>query len=326
MASIRAFGEWEKQESLFLSLPHKNTDWQPYLEEILISYERLVQAVVKFQKCVLICPDEKILNRFRKFQNCDFLCIQTDDTWIRDYGLIDVENGDDILSYDFKFNAWGGKFKSRKDDEVNSQIVTKIPTNLKPINFVLEGGSIEFNGDGTLLTTSKCLLNDNRNPQLDKNQIEYKLKELFGLKRIIWLNSGFIKGDDTDSHIDTLARFIDKNTIAYASCEDESDEHFDELGKMHSELEKTGFRLIALPLPKAKFFQNKRLGCTYTNFIFINGALIVPTYEDENDSVVISRLQKALPNLKVIGVDSLVFVRQNGSLHCSSQNRFARYK
>lgn len=321
---MRAYAEWEKQELLFLSLPHENSDWKPYLDEILDSYEELVAAVTPFQKVVLICPDEAIFNsRFSKFDNVEFVKIDTNDTWIRDYGMIDVWSGEKIISYDFKFNAWGGKFESSKDNAVNMELVKRFKTDLKEIDFILEGGSIEFNGQGVLLTTETCLLNDNRNAKFSKEQIEDKLKELFGLKRVIWLKHGFIKGDDTDSHVDTLARFIDENTIAYASCEDESDEHFNELAKMRFELEATGFKLVPLPLPKAKFYDGKRLGCTYANFIFINGALIVPTYNDANDKIVLERLAKALPNHKIIGVNSLVFVRQNGSLHCSSQNRYA---
>ncbi|MCR4942419.1 MAG: agmatine deiminase family protein [Campylobacter sp.] len=323
---LRAFGEWERQELLFVSLPHENTDWRPYLDEILDSYEKLVKAVCAYEKLVLICPDEKILNRFKKFKNCEFLQIDTNDTWVRDYGMIDVQNGDEILSYDFKFNAWGGKFQSSKDDGVNAKIAKILKTNLKQIDFILEGGSIEFNGDGVLLTTKECLLNENRNKAFSKEQIEQKLSEFFGLKKIIWLENGFIKGDDTDSHIDTLARFIAPDTIAYASCDDKDDEHFIPLQKMRQELEKTGFKLVALPLPKAKFYEGKRLACTYANFIFINDALIVPTYDDNNDKIVLERLAAALPDRKIIGVNSLVFVRQNGSLHCSSQNRFLRDK
>ena len=174
-----------------------------------------------------------------------------------------------------------------------------------------------------MLTTTTCLLNDNRN-NLSKTELEDKFRSLFGIHRIIWLENGFIRGDDTDSHIDTLVRFITPDTIAYAACDDESDEHFDELKKMEDELKKTGFKLLALPLPKPKFYDGKRLGCTYANFIFINGALIVPTYNDENDEKVLNLLAKALPDRKIIGVNSLVFVRQNGSLHCSSQNRYKR--
>lgn len=347
-SKIRAFAEWEEQECLLLSLPHDNTDWRPYLDEILASYEELVSAVSKYQKCILICPDLNILKRFNKFKNCEFLQIPTDDTWIRDYGLIDVsyqnikisdkaiseivnmteneasKNLSDVLSYDFKFNAWGGKFQSQNDNAVNSHLAKYFNTPLKSVDMVLEGGSIEFNGKGTLLTTTKCLLNQNRNANLNKKQIEAKLSELFGLNRIVWLENGFIRGDDTDSHIDTLARFISPNTVACATCDDKDDEHFVPLNAMRDELLAAGFNVVELPLPKPKYFNGSRLGCTYTNFIFINNALIVPTYDDLNDKVVLERLAKELPNHDIIGINSLVFVRQNGSLHCSSQNRFKR--
>ncbi len=322
--SIRAFGEWEKQESLLLSLPHKNTDWSPYLEEILTSYEELVSAVSAFEKCILICPDDEVLKRFSKFKNCEFYNIDTDDTWIRDYGSIDVLSDNELVSYDFKFNAWGDKFSSLNDNALNVKLNKFLNKNLKSIDMVLEGGSVDFNSKDVLLTTEYCLLNKNRNPNLTKEMLEKELKNLFGLEKIIWLKHGFIKGDDTDHHIDTLARFISSDTIAYASCDDENDEHFKELKKMEDELKKTGFNLISLPIPKAKFFEGKRLGCTYTNFIFINNALIVPTYNDDNDDIVIQKLKNALPNLEIIGVNSLVFVRQNGSLHCSSQNKFLK--
>ncbi|MGI7161967.1 agmatine deiminase family protein, partial [Campylobacter coli] len=173
-----------------------------------------------------------------------------------------------------------------------------------------------------MLTSSNCLLNENRNSHLDKSQIEAKLKEIFGLKQIIWLENGFIKGDDTDHHIDTLARFIDKNTIVHSICEDEKDEHYIPLQKMKKELEATGFNLVELPLPKPLYHEERRLGATYANFVFVNDALIMPFYKDENDEIIRQRLAKALPKRKIIGVDARVFLRQNGSLHCSCQNRF----
>lgn len=321
---IRAFGEWEDQELLMLSIPHINSDWAEYLDEILDSYEELVRAVSKYQKVLLIAPNLSDFDRFKKFDNCEFLQIDTDDTWIRDYGAIDVRRGDEIISYDFKFNAWGGKFNSNKDNMVNKKLFEHFGTKLEEIDLILEGGSIDFNGDGVMLTTTECLLNDNRN-RLSKDELEIKLKDLFGLNKIVWLNHGFIKGDDTDSHVDTLARFIDKNIVAYAACYDKSDEHYEELNLMKQELETAGFNLVALPLPKPVIYEGKRLGATYCNFIFINNAVIVPTYADKvADEYAINALKSALPNKDIIGVDSRVFIRQNGSLHCSSQNRYKR--
>lgn len=326
LKNIRAFGEWENQELLMLSIPHSNSDWAEYLDEILDSYEELVRAVSKYQKVLLIAPNLSDFDRFKKFDNCKFLQIDTDDTWIRDYGAIDVEKDSEIISYDFKFNAWGGKFSSSKDDVVNKKLFEHFGTKLEEINLILEGGSIDFNGDGVMLTTTECLLNDNRN-RLSKDELEARLKDLFGLRKIVWLNHGFIKGDDTDSHVDTLARFIAPNKVAYAACLDENDEHYKELNLMKKELENAGFELVALPLPKPVFYNEKRLGATYCNFIFINGAVIVPTYGDkEADDYALNTLKDAIPNREIIGVDSRVFIRQNGSLHCSSQNRYKRIK
>ncbi|MSN96960.1 agmatine deiminase family protein [Campylobacter sp. FMV-PI01] len=320
---MRAFAEWERQEAIFLSLPHYNSDWRPYLIDILQSYVKFVKVLAKFQKVILISPNKSDFQHyFSDINNVIFYEIDTDDTWIRDYGAIDVENANRIISYDFKFNAWGGKFKSSKDNLVNFELFKSFKGELRDIDLILEGGSIEFNGYGTMLTTTKCLLNDNRNKNLKKDDFERIFKEIFGVHNIIWLENGFIKGDDTDSHIDTLARFINHDTIAYSSCEDEDDEHYLELKKMEEELKKSDFKLISLPIPKPIFYENRRLPATYANFIFVNNALIVPTYNDKNDKIVLDKLKKELPNLEIVGVDARVFIRQNGSLHCATQNRF----
>ncbi|EPP1572783.1 agmatine deiminase family protein [Campylobacter lari] len=319
----KSIAEWQKQELLLLSLPHENSDWKPYLEEILQSYEEFVKAVANFQKVLLIAPSEKDFQRFKHIKNIDFFKCDTNDTWIRDFGAIDVCEDDKLIGLDFIFNAWGDKFQSTLDNAVNLKLFAqKLSGKLEKIDLILEGGSIDFNGQGVMLTTSACLLNENRNSHLNKEQIETKLKEIFGLKQIIWLNHGYIKGDDTDHHIDTLARFINEKTIAYCVCKDENDEHYAPLKAMEEELKKTGFDLLELPLPKPLYFEGKRLGATYANFVFVNGGLIVPTYNDENDALVLENLQKACKDRKVVGVDARVFLRQNGSLHCSCQNRY----
>ena len=320
----RSLAEWSEQELLMLALPHENTDWKPYLSEILDAYENFVSVASAFQKVLLIAPDEThFKQRLAKVKNTEFFKCPTNDTWIRDFGAIDIWENDKLTSLDFTFNAWGGKFQSDLDNGVNLRLFSEhFKTNLQESSLILEGGSVEFNGEGVMLTTTKCLLNANRNAHLNKSELERRLKELFGLQSIIWLENGFIKGDDTDSHIDTLARFISPNTIAYSICEDEKDEHFAPLQAMTKELEKTPFELVELPLPKPKFYGAKRLAATYANFVFINGALIVPTYNDENDEKVCEILAHALPKRKVLPVRAEVFLRQNGSLHCACQNRF----
>ncbi|XAK46008.1 agmatine deiminase family protein [Campylobacter coli] len=320
---IKSIPEWSEQEYLMLSLPHEKSDWKPYLGEIIEAYKEFVKATSEFQKVLLIAPNKSDFAPFENMTNVEFFICDTNDTWIRDFGAIDILEDNHLKALDFTFNAWGNKFQSELDNEVNSKLFKeKFNEKLTKIDFILEGGSIDFNGEGVMLTSSNCLLNENRNSHLDKSQIEAKLKEIFGLKQIIWLENGFIKGDDTDHHIDTLARFIDKNTIAYSICEDEEDEHYIPLQKMKKELEATGFDLVELPLPKPLYYEGRRLGATYANFVFVNDALIMPFYKDENDEIIKQRLAKALPKRKIIGVDARVFLRQNGSLHCSCQNRF----
>ncbi|EAI1056474.1 agamatine deiminase [Campylobacter coli] len=324
---IKSIPEWNEQEYLMLSLPHEKSDWKPYLGEIIQAYKEFVRAASEFQKVLLIAPSKSDFAPFENMTNVEFFICDTNDTWIRDFGAIDILEDNHLKALDFTFNAWGNKFQSELDNEVNSKLFKeKFKEKLTKIDFILEGGSIDFNGEGVMLTSSNCLLNENRNSHLDKSQIEAKLKEIFGLKQIIWLENGFIKGDDTDHHIDTLARFIDKNTIAYSVCEDEEDEHCIPLQKMKKELEATGFNLIELPLPKPLYYEGRRLGATYANFVFVNDALIMPFYKDENDEIIRQRLAKALPERKIIGVDARVFLRQNGSLHCSCQNRFKGFR
>ncbi|MDR1007244.1 MAG: agmatine deiminase family protein [Campylobacteraceae bacterium] len=324
----RLFAEWEQQSSLLLVLPHKNSDWLPYLDEILFAYREFIKTASLYQHCVILCANktdaEKLL---ANIDNITLIELPTNDTWIRDFGAIDIEDKDEIISYDFTFNAWGGKFESVLDNMVNQKLYNNgyMKSRLVNVPFVLEGGSIDSNGEGILLTTSKCLLEENRNPNLNKYEIDIKLKELFGLKRIIWLEHGFLRGDDTDSHVDTLARFITKDTIAYTVCEDKEDEHFDELKKMQMQLKSTGFNLLPLPLPNAVFYEGKRLPATYANFVFVNGAVLVPAYSGntENNSKVQKLLKSVLPNHEIVGVDASVFIRQYGSLHCASINRFS---
>lgn len=320
---IKSIPEWSEQEYLILALPHKNTDWKPYLNEILQSYKTFVEIASVFQKVLLIAPDDEDFKAFKEFKNVEFFKAPTNDTWIRDFGAIDIWDNEKLKALDFTFNAWGNKFKSDLDNALNAKLFKKkFKENLTKIDLVLEGGSIDFNGQGVMLTSSHCLLNKNRNPHLNKEELQSKLKKLFGLEHIIWLENGFIKGDDTDHHIDTLARFIDAKTIAFCTCDDENDEHFNALEDMKKELLQTPFNFIELPLPKPLFYRQKRLGATYANFVFLNNALIVPFYNDANDELVRQRLQSALPNHEVIGLDARVFLRQNGSLHCSCQNRF----
>ncbi len=227
---------------------------------------------------------------------------------------------------DFTFNGWGLKFAANYDNLVTRRLFQKrvFKSPLKTLNFVLEGGSIESNGEEILLTNTQCLLEENRNPEFSKDEIEERLKRYLKVKEVIFLNHGFLEGDDTDSHIDTLARFVSKDTIAYVKCEDEEDIHFKELKKMEEELKKLPFNLIPLPFVKPKFYEGERLPATYANFLFINNAVLVPTYNDENDEKAIKIFEKLFPKRDVIGIDSTILIREHGSIHCATMHSFKK--
>ena len=328
---MRAFAEWEEQEALLVSLPHAGTDWAPYLGEIRAAYRDFIAVAVRFEPVVAIAPSREDFEQIcGGLANASFAQIDTDDTWIRDYGAIDVEEGGKITGLNFRFNAWGGKFASAKDDALNSKLYAASARPLRDVDLILEGGSVDFDGAGTMLTTSACLLNENRN-SLSKAELDARLREIFDLRNIIWLGRGFIKGDDTDSHVDTLARFLNPRVVAISSCDDPSDLHYAELGAMKDEISSLEYDVIELPIPRAIFYQGRRLPATYANFVFLNGALIVPTYADPADprdpnraadELALSRLRAACADREVVGVNARVFIRQNGSLHCSCMNKF----
>lgn len=308
---VRLQAEWEKQKALLVAYPHQKSDWAYCLDEIEEFYNQFIQTVSRYQECIVLCDSVEIFQQKVKANpNIKAIEIQTNDTWIRDYGPIG--------EYDFGFNGWGLKFASNFDNQVNR----KLFASLKTKNMILEGGSIDLNGKGVMLTTSECLLEANRNPQWDRKKIDKKLKSLFDLEHIIWLENGFLQGDDTDSHIDTLARFVNPSTIAYVQCENSEDIHYKALSKMEQELQQTGFDLIPLPLPRPQFFDGERLPATYCNFVFINGAVIVPTYGEANDKKVLDVFKSLYPKRDIIGLDSRVLIRQHGSIHCASCNLF----
>jgi agmatine/peptidylarginine deiminase len=319
--SKRLPAEWEKQKFILLAYPHLETDWNEYLSEVLIDFDRFVLSIAKYQKVVLLSnPNQKLNENIINNQNVELIEYITNDTWCRDFGIISVSQNDDISYLDFIFNSWGSKFESNLDNLANNFLYQKgILNNIKSIDFILEGGSIESNGDGVLLTTEKCLLNNNRNSDFSKKQLEEILKKELGIKKILWLKHGFLIGDDTDSHIDMLARFVDKNKIAYVKCNDENDIHYEELFKMEQELKEfTQFELIPLPMPKEKFYNNSRLPCSYANFLITNDAVFVPQYGDLYDRNALDILKLIYPKKDIIGIKSDVFIRQSGSLHCLS--------
>lgn len=321
--------EWAKQQFIQLTWPHKDTDWANMLDEVENCFAEIALAVIQFQHLLIVCPDaEAVKKRLGAvdWSRITFAEMASNDTWARDHGGITVlENGRKVI-YDFTFNGWGKKFDAELDNQITRQLwegnyFGKEVAYKNCLDFVLEGGSFESDGEGTLLTTAECLLSDNRN-DLPKEKIEGRLKDYFGLDRILWLHHGYLAGDDTDSHIDTLARLCSIDTIAYVKCDDKSDEHFAALQSMETELQqmtrKNGepYHLIPLPMADAVYDGDDRLPATYANFLIINGAVLVPTYNSPKDSIAISRIQQAFPDRTIIGLNCLPLIKQHGSLHC----------
>ena len=326
--------EWEKQQCVLISFPHEETDWyNPHnkadLQSSLSPFIRIAQAIAYKEAVYIICKDKnKISSMFCSTRNMTFIEIATNDTWIRDYGYLSIKEDGEKKLLDFTFDGWGRKFEASLDNSVNTALHKKGymgTTSLESIDFVLEGGSIESDGEGTILTTSTCLCHPNRNGGLSKNDVEIKLKEILGAQRILWLDHGYLAGDDTDSHVDTLARFVNKTTITYLKCDNTEDEHYESLKKMETQLqsfktkESRPYTLIPLPMTNAIYDdEKKRLPATYANFLITNGALIYPTYSDKNDKVVHAVFVELFPDKEIIPINCLKLIEQGGSLHCST--------
>ena len=321
----RLIGEFEEQSFTQIIFPHKNTDWAECLEEAERTFINIIHSIARFQKCFIICADiTYVKSKLTNHHNLYFVEYETDDTWARDCSALCVEEDSQTKLLDFTFNAWGNKFESEKDNAMSNAMKNIYLKDLESQKFVLEGGAVESNGKDIILTTSKCMLNKNRNPQLDSLSITKKLNTFFGATKILYLNHGYLKGDDTDSHIDTLARFIDEETIMYIKCEDSTDEHFEELLLMEKELQEIAkehkLTLISLPMTEAIYFENERLPATYANFLFVNDAILVPTYNIKEDAKALEVFTKTFSQRTIVPIDCSTLIKQGGSLHCVTMN------
>jgi agmatine/peptidylarginine deiminase len=317
----RLIGEFETQSYTQIIFPHQNTDWIDYLQEAQECFINIIHAIRKFQTCLIVCDDiEAVKAHFKDTTHLIFKEYTTDDTWARDCSAISLQNNETTELLDFTFNAWGGKFDATKDNAMTSFLTPQA----KKIDFVLEGGAIESNGDGLLLSTSACMFNTNRNPQYTQQEITQKLKHFFHLKEVLYLNHGYLAGDDTDSHIDTLARFIDKETVMYIQCTDKNDEHYTELLLMEKELQTFAqiynLKLIALPMCDPIYYENERLPATYANFLFVNGGVLVPVYGVKQDKKALEIFKNTFKDREIIPLDCSILIRQHGSLHCVTMN------
>ncbi|MDD2790835.1 MAG: agmatine deiminase family protein [Sulfurimonas sp.] len=321
----RLIAEFEEQSFTQIIFPPKESDWSEYLEEAEENFVNIINAIIKYQKCLVVCDDLfRVRSRFEMHENLYLVEQTTNDSWARDCSALCVENGEDIELLDFTFTGWGSKFEARKDNAMSHAIAKRYTKKLKTIDIILEGGGVESDGAGIILTTSECMLNPNRNAHLNKEQTNAILKDAFGASKILYLNHGYLAGDDTDSHVDTLARIISKDAIMYVKCEDKEDEHYEELRLMEKELEvisaEHGFKLIALPMSSAVYFEGERLPATYANFLFVNAAVLVPVYGVKEDEAALAIFKATFPERDIVAIDCSVLIRQHGSLHCVTMN------
>ncbi len=325
--------EWEEQAFIQLTWPHNKSDWAYMLDEVEQCYINIARHILMHERLIIVtCEADHVTSLLKKADvdctNLTLVDIDSNDTWSRDHAFITtIDKDGNALLNDFCFNGWGMKFAANLDNRINIKLMDKGVLKGKYVprlNFVLEGGSIESDGQGTLLTTSDCLLSKNRNDMMTRQEIEQYLKSAFSINKVLWLENGFLEGDDTDSHIDTLARLCPDNTIVYESCDDKNDIHYSALKAMEEELKTftnnngEKFNLLPLPLPDAIYDENgERLPATYANFLIINGAVLTPTYnQQEKDREALNLIQKAFPKHKIIGIDCRALIKQHGSLHC----------
>ena len=326
--------EWAPQSGVMLTWPHAQSDWAPILHAVEPVFTAIAAAIARHEMVLIACHDESVRTQVASQLRAAGVpdarvrlhVAPANDTWARDHGPITVLCQSEPTLLDFEFNGWGGKYACELDNLITRQLHAQGAFGdapLESVQLILEGGSIEVDGQGTLLTTTRCLLSSTRNPGRTRAQIETQLAALLGITRFLWLDNGYLAGDDTDSHIDTLARLCDASTIAYVACNDPADEHYAELQAMERELQafRTAagqpYRLVALPWPRPRFdSEGARMPATYANFLIINDAVLVPTYEDPADRVALERLRDCFPDREVIGIDCLPLIYQHGSLHC----------
>ncbi len=300
--------EWEPQWGVQLTWPHAGTDWAPILEEITATYETIAQEIRKREELLIVGEPNN-------------------DTWARDHGFISLVNDQGgVRLLDFCFNGWGKKFPAELDNAINRRLYDEGKVKgeyVDCLDFVLEGGSIESDGKGTVFTTSCCLLAPNRNQPLTKQEIEDRLKKELFAERILWIDYGNLTGDDTDGHIDTLVRVCPNDTLIYVGGDDPQDEQYKGLQLMEKQLKTfrtldgKPYKLIKLPMPRPIYDGEDRLPATYANFLIVNGAVLCPTYaQPDLDEAALQLIGTAFPDREIVGVDSRSIIKQHGSLHC----------
>ncbi len=328
--------EWAPQSGIMLTWPHQHGIWVNLVKQADITFTEIAKQIALRQLLLISYYDvthkQHIVKLFEQaqvnFANIKLVEAKSNDIWVRDHGPITVIENNQPKVLDFSFNAWGGKYKFEHDDALIKAIAKQGvfgKTPVESINFVLEGGGIEVDGKGTMLTTESVLLTNTRN-HTTREEVEKHFKQWFGIERTLWLTRGHLQGDDTDGHIDTLARFVDAETICYVSCSNPDDEHYEPLMAMYEELKSfknyagKPYKLIALPLPVAQFSpRGERLPATYANFLMLNKAVLLPIYGDkENDIIAQDVLRACFPNHEIVPINCRTLINFYGSLHCAT--------
>ncbi|MBP6798498.1 MAG: agmatine deiminase family protein [Luteimonas sp.] len=329
--SLRFPAEWEPQSAILVAWPNADTDWAERLGEVEETYIALVAAITRFQPVVVCVADDDVesyaqarlsSNRI-DMERVRFVQAPYDDTWLRDSGPISLRDGDGFRLLDFRFTGWGGKFDASRDDllvERLHDVGIFSKSSRQSIDFALEGGAIDTDGAGTLLTTWRCL--HERHPQASREELSARLAGWLRQDRVLWLDHGYLEGDDTDAHVDTLARFAAPDAIVFQACDDPEDGHYAELQAMAAELaalrtvDDRPYRLFPLPWAKPILDEGRRLAASYANFLIVNGAVLMPAYGDPADADASAVMQRAFPDREIVQVPCRPLIWQNGSLHC----------
>ena len=330
-SSLRLPAEWEPQAAVLIAWPHAGTDWADRLAQVEATYVALAAAVTRFQPLIIVVADAdlhthvetKLREAGADLARIRFVELPYDDTWLRDSGPITLRSENGFQLTDFRFTGWGGKFGAEQDDALIAGLVAAGvfgSATHRRVDWALEGGGIESDGDGTILTTWRCL--NQRHPEQSRAEMDAILHDSLHAERVLWLDHGYLEGDDTDAHIDTLARFAPGDRIVYQACDDASDAHYAELQRMGEELaalrsaEGNPYALHPLPWARPILDEGRRLAASYANYLIVNGAVLVPAYGDAADDEAARIIGEAHPGRTVVQVPCRALIWQNGSLHC----------
>lgn len=328
---FRLPAEWAPQDAVLIAWPHAGTDWAARLGRIETAYVGLAGAIARHETVVICVADAAVRERAAALLTAArvdparvrYVEVAYDDTWLRDSGPLTLVDATHYRLVDFRFTGWGGKFEGGRDDRLTEALIARglfRATEHRRIDWALEGGAVESDGAGTVLTTWRCL--HQRHPLMTRAEMDAQLKDTLGTERVLWLEHGYLEGDDTDAHIDTLARFAPDGALVFQTCDDPTDPHHDELARMREEIAQLRtadgrpYRLHPLPWARAIVDDGRRLASSYANYLIVNGAAIVPAYGDPADAVAQQVIAAAHPGREVVAVDARPLIWQNGSVHC----------